>query len=161
MKNYTLAIHGGAGTILKSEMNSSKEELYKNGLEEALNNGFEILENKGSAIDAVVLAVEILENNPLFNAGKGAVFSANGNQEMDASIMDGKTLKAGAICDFWEFQRTERSGHNFEHNVTASETTFGPVLFTLLIWRKKLNFQKQSVLVTIAIEKSDGGDPTR
>ena len=54
MKNYTLAIHGGAGTILKSEMNSSKEELYKNGLEEALNNGFEILENKGSAIDAVV-----------------------------------------------------------------------------------------------------------
>ena len=98
MKNYTLAIHGGAGTILKSEMNPSKEELYKNGLEEALNNGFKILENKGSALDAVVLAVETLENNPLFNAGKGAVFSANGNHEMDASIMDGKTLKAGAIC---------------------------------------------------------------
>ncbi len=98
MKNYTLVIHGGAGTILKSEMTSSKDNIYKIGLENALNEGFNVLKNNGSALDAVTIAVAILEDNPLFNAGKGSVYSSKGKHEMDASIMDGQNLNAGAVC---------------------------------------------------------------
>lgn len=98
MQNYALAIHGGAGTILKSTMTPEKELAYKNGLQDAIEAGESILKSGASAFDAVETAIIKLENNPLFNAGKGAVFTNNGTHEMDASIMNGKDLMAGAIA---------------------------------------------------------------
>lgn len=98
MHNYALAIHGGAGTILKSTMTPEKELAYKNGLQDAIEAGESILKSGGSAFDAVETAIIQLENNPLFNAGKGAVFTNTGTHEMDASIMNGKDLMAGAIA---------------------------------------------------------------
>src|SRR5438477_587683 len=95
---YILVIHGGAGTILKTNMTPEKEKLYKQGLQNALNAGNEILKNGGTALDAVEAAIKILEDDSLFNAGKGAVFTNEGKNELDASIMDGKTLKAGAVA---------------------------------------------------------------
>ena len=92
-----MAIHGGAGTILKANMTDEKEMLYKNSLREALEEGWELIQQGKSATDAVVKAVEILENNPLFNAGKGSVFTNSGKHEMDASVMEGKYLNAGAV----------------------------------------------------------------
>ncbi len=95
---YTLVIHGGAGTILKSKMTAEMERSYREGLESALGAGFSVLERKGTAIDAVLAATRSLEDNILFNAGKGSVFAKDGSQEMDASIMDGKSRMAGAVA---------------------------------------------------------------
>ena len=97
MKKISIAIHGGAGTILKSSMTPEKEAAYKNALKIALDAGYEVLKNGKSAVEAVETAVMELENCPLFNAGRGSVFSADGKHEMDASIMDGKNLEAGAV----------------------------------------------------------------
>lgn len=98
MKKIALAIHGGAGTILKSEMTPALEKEYRNGLENALQKGWKILQKKGSALDAVEKAVVELENFPLFNAGRGSVFTHEGKIEMDACVMDGEKLKSGAIA---------------------------------------------------------------
>jgi beta-aspartyl-peptidase (threonine type) len=97
MKTISLALHGGAGTLVKGMMTPEKEKQYKKVLKEALDAGYSILEKKGSALDAVELSVKILEDSPLFNAGKGSVFTANGSHEMDASIMEGRNLKAGGV----------------------------------------------------------------
>jgi beta-aspartyl-peptidase (threonine type) len=97
MQKYTIAIHGGAGTIHKEEMTAEKEEAYKKALSDALNAGYERLKNGQPAIEAVKAAVISLEDNILFNAGRGSVFAKDGSQEMDAAIMDGHTLKAGAV----------------------------------------------------------------
>jgi L-asparaginase / beta-aspartyl-peptidase len=95
---YVLVIHGGAGTILRSQLTPEKERQYTAALETALKAGQQILENNGAALDAVEAAVRVLEDNPLFNAGKGAVFTAEGRNELDAAIMDGNTLAAGSIA---------------------------------------------------------------
>lgn len=92
-----IAIHGGAGTILKSKMTAEKESAYRIALENALLSGNEILLKNGSALDAVISAVRIMEDNPLFNAGKGSVFTNDGSHKMDASVMNGKTLNAGCV----------------------------------------------------------------
>lgn len=97
MSKFTIAIHGGAGTILKSEITAKQEADYKNALEVALTCGYQVLEKGGSALDAVRAAVVSLEDIDLFNAGKGSVFASDGSQEMDAAIMDGKNLDAGAV----------------------------------------------------------------
>lgn len=97
-KKYTLVIHGGAGNITKDNLSNERWLLYQNGLESALDSGYAILNSGGHSIDAVEKTISILENNPLFNAGKGAVYNTNGRQEMDASIMDGKTLNTGAVA---------------------------------------------------------------
>ena len=97
MSKYSLVIHGGAGTILKQDLTDEKEAAYRKGLEDALNTGYVLLEKGQSAVDAVRAAVVSLEDNILFNAGKGSVFAKDGSQEMDASIMNGKTLMAGAV----------------------------------------------------------------
>lgn len=97
MGTYTLVIHGGAGTILKTSMTAEKEAAYRNALEDALKAGFGILEKGGHSLDAVKAAVVSLEDNILFNAGRGSVFAKDGSQEMDAAIMDGKNLMAGAV----------------------------------------------------------------
>lgn len=94
----TLVIHGGAGTILKEHMTPEKERAYRTALDSALRKGFAVLERGGPATDAVVAAITFLEDNPLFNAGKGAVFTYTGEIELDASIMDGSSLAAGAIA---------------------------------------------------------------
>ncbi len=94
---FAIAIHGGAGTILKENMTSEVEAQYRTKLSEALKTGYAILENGGTSLDAVTATINIMEDSPLFNAGKGAVFTHNGLNELDASIMDGKTLKAGAV----------------------------------------------------------------
>lgn len=95
---FTIAIHGGAGTISPELMTSEKEAAYKQALEEAINKGYEILEGGGTALDAVCVAVASLEDCPLFNAGRGSVFNNEGKQEMDASVMRGDTLEAGAVA---------------------------------------------------------------
>lgn len=98
MKKIALALHGGAGTILRSSMSPEKEAAYRNALNEALNTGYALLEKGASAVDAVEAIVMNLEDTPLFNAGKGSVFTNSGGHEMDASIMSGKDLDAGAIA---------------------------------------------------------------
>jgi beta-aspartyl-peptidase (threonine type) len=97
MKQFAIAIHGGAGAIPRSVMGAENEKNYKKGLEEALLAGDTILSSGGNALDAVEAAVNKLEDNPLFNAGRGAVFTNGGTNELDASIMDGKNLMAGAV----------------------------------------------------------------
>ena len=95
---YGLVIHGGAGTITRKNMSSEKESAYRAKLTEALAAGFEVLEKGGSSTDAVETTIRIMEDSPLFNAGKGAVFTNAGTNELDASIMDGSTLQAGAVA---------------------------------------------------------------
>jgi L-asparaginase / beta-aspartyl-peptidase len=94
---FGLAIHGGAGTLPRNEM-GDKAEHYRAGLNAAVDAGYAVLAAGGSSIEAVTQAVVTLEDNPLFNAGRGAVFTLEGRNELDAAIMDGSTLKAGAVC---------------------------------------------------------------
>lgn len=98
MTTFSLAIHGGAGTILKKNLTIEIETNYLNALDRAIEVGYSILENGGSSLDAVEKAVIALEDNPLFNAGKGSVFTENEQHEMDAAIMDGFQKKAGAVA---------------------------------------------------------------
>lgn len=95
---YVLVMHGGAGTILKKNMTAEKEAAYRSTMTKALQTGYDALESGKSSLDAVEVAIHVLEDSPLFNAGKGAVFTHEGKNELDAAIMDGKTLKAGAIA---------------------------------------------------------------
>ncbi|TAK62618.1 MAG: isoaspartyl peptidase/L-asparaginase [Bacteroidetes bacterium] len=94
---FGIVVHGGAGTILKSNMTPELEQQYSEKLTEAITAGYEILKNSGTSLDAAEKVINILEDSPLFNAGKGAVFTNAGTNELDAAIMDGKTLKAGAV----------------------------------------------------------------
>src|SRR5262249_58220661 len=91
-------MHGGAGTITRQNMTPDMEKQYREKLEEALRAGHAILAKGGTSLDAVEASIRILEDSPLFNAGKGAVFTHEGRNELDAAIMDGKTLKAGAVA---------------------------------------------------------------
>jgi beta-aspartyl-peptidase (threonine type) len=95
---FTLAIHGGAGTILRELMSAEKEKLYHEALHEEIQCGTKILSTGGSSLDAVEACVRSLENCSLFNAGRGAVFTHQGKNELDASIMEGKNLMAGAVA---------------------------------------------------------------
>jgi beta-aspartyl-peptidase (threonine type) len=97
-KKFALAIHGGAGTIDRSKITADLERAYRDALERSLHAGFDILDKGGSSLDAVEAAVRVLEDDPHFNAGKGAVFTEVGTNELDAAIMDGKSLKAGAVA---------------------------------------------------------------
>lgn len=94
---YGLVIHGGAGTITRENMTDDREARYHASLEEALRAGYEILEQGGSAMDAVIAAVVVMEDEPLYNAGRGAVFTSEGTNELDAAVMDGRDLEAGAV----------------------------------------------------------------
>lgn len=98
MKKFSMVIHGGAGTILKSDMTPELEKAYQAGLDEALQAGYSVLESGGDAMSAVRASVVKLEDNLLFNAGRGSVFTKKGLQEMDAAVMEGATLEAGAVC---------------------------------------------------------------
>ncbi len=117
--NISIAIHGGAGTILKSSMTPALQARYEHGLRQALDAGYAILEKGGSSVDAVAAAVASLEDFELFNAGRGAVFNNVGKHEMDACIMRGDTIEAGAVCGVAGVKNPvllaravmERSGH--------------------------------------------------
>jgi L-asparaginase / beta-aspartyl-peptidase len=98
MSKFTIAIHGGAGTISKKSMTPEREAAYLKALNDAIDAGYRILEKNGEALEAVKAAVIELENNSLFNAGKGSVFTNAETHEMDASIMDGRDLSAGAVA---------------------------------------------------------------
>lgn len=93
-----LAIHGGAGTIQRANMTSEREAAYRAKLEEALRAGYEVLQGGGASLDAVTTAIQIMEESPLFNAGRGAVFTNDGKNELDAAVMDGKTRNAGTVA---------------------------------------------------------------
>ena len=95
---YAIVIHGGAGNITPNNFSKAKQEQYKKVLNKALEKGYTVLEKGGTSIDAVQQTISVLENSPLFNAGKGAVFDSDGKNRLDASIMDGKTLQAGAVA---------------------------------------------------------------
>ena len=97
-EKFGFAIHGGAGTIVRNSMTPELEKEYRAKLNESLLAGYEILKHDGTSLDAVEAAITIMEDSPLFNAGKGAVYTSDGSIELDASIMDGKTLKAGAVA---------------------------------------------------------------
>lgn len=93
-----LVVHGGAGTLLKSQMSDEIETQYRTAMEESLRAGHAVLAKGGTSLDAVEASIRVLEDSPLFNAGKGAVFSHDGKNELDASVMDGRTKKAGAVA---------------------------------------------------------------
>lgn len=120
-KPFSIAIHGGAGTIDKKQMSEEKEKAYTSALSFALSQGYQALENGKSALDAVEIAVITLEDSPLFNAGKGSVFTNTGTHEMDASIMEGKQLLGGAVAGISSIKNPihlarkimEESGHVF------------------------------------------------
>jgi beta-aspartyl-peptidase (threonine type) len=96
--SFAIVIHGGAGGIKKEYFTEAQQAAYTQKLQEALNAGYAVLENGGISLDAIQAAITVMEDSPLFNAGKGAVYNSDGNQEMDAAIMDGNTLNAGAIA---------------------------------------------------------------
>lgn len=98
LRRIVLAIHGGAGTLTRRDITLAGERRYREGLKAALAAGHDILRRGGSALDAATAAVVVMEDDPLFNAGRGAVYNAAGRHELDASIMDGATLAAGAVC---------------------------------------------------------------
>ena len=98
MSKLTIVIHGGAGTILREHMTVDLEVAYTEGLKAAVDAGFAVLEQGGAAVNAVKAAIVVLEDNVLFNAGRGSVFTKKGVQEMDAAIMNGATLEAGAVA---------------------------------------------------------------
>jgi beta-aspartyl-peptidase (threonine type) len=130
MNPISIVIHGGAGTILRTEMSAEKEQQYKEALQEALDAGYTVLENNGTALDAVEVAVKKLENCPLFNAAKGSVFNAIGKHEMDASIMDGKTTLAGAVCGV----------HNIQNPVSLARQVMEQTEHVLLMGEGAMDF---------------------
>jgi L-asparaginase / beta-aspartyl-peptidase len=119
IKKFGIAVHGGAGTIERSNMTPEREREYRAGLQRALTAGYEILKRGGSSLDATEAAVRVLEDDPHFNAGKGSVFTSAETNEMDAGIMDGKTLAAGAVASLKHIRNPislarlvmEKSGH--------------------------------------------------
>ena len=135
-QNPVLVIHGGAGTILKKDMSADKERAYTNSLEEALKEGYAILQNGGSSLDAVEAVVKSLEDNPLFNAGKGAVFTNEGKIELDAAVMNGKTLAAGSVAGLT----------TIKNPITAARAVMEKSNHVMLIGRGAEQFARQQGL---------------
>jgi L-asparaginase / beta-aspartyl-peptidase len=120
---FGIAIHGGAGTLPRAEMSGEAEQKYRAGLHEAIDAGYALLRDGGTSLDAVTCSVALLEDNPLFNAGRGSVFTLDGRNELDASIMEGRTLKAGAVCGVTRIRNPVRLARavmeNSEHVMLA------------------------------------------
>ena len=120
-----IVVHGGAGTILKKNMSDEKEKKYKSKLEGAIRSGYQVLQNGGTSLDAVEQTIMILEDSPLFNAGKGAVFTHDKRNELDASIMEGSHLKAGAVAGVTRIKNPIRAARavmeKSEHVLLARE----------------------------------------
>jgi L-asparaginase / beta-aspartyl-peptidase len=158
---FGLAIHGGAGTLPRAEMSGETERSYRAGLAAALDAGFAVLRTDGTSLDAVTRAVVVLEDNPLFNAGHGAVFTLDGHHELDASIMDGTTLKAGAICGVHHIRNpVELARAVMEHSEYVLLSGCGAEEFAL---SRGFKFVPQSYFYTSArwrqLERIRSGDP--
>lgn len=138
MKKFSIAVHGGAGTILRHEMSNEKEALYRIGLKQSIQAGATILEKGGTALDAVEAALIVLEDNPLFNAGRGSVFTHEGIIEMDASIMNGNTLEAGAVAGI----------RNIRNPVTLARTVMEKSVHVLMCGRGAEAFAKEHDIKT-------------
>lgn len=118
-KPFALVVHGGAGSIRPGSVSAADEALYRQGLQRAIDAGYAVLEKGGTALDAVQAAILVLENDSMFNAGRGAVYAANGMIELDASVMDGSNLEAGAVAGVTNIKNPviaarlvmEQSGH--------------------------------------------------
>jgi beta-aspartyl-peptidase (threonine type) len=141
-KEYAIAIHGGAGVILKENLTPTQEKAYRSSLDTALRVGEAMLRAGRSAVDVVEAVVVILEDNPLFNAGKGAVFTSEGKNELDASIMDGKDLKAGAVG----------AVTNLKNPVKAARAVMEKSPHVLLIGRGAEKFAIENGLDTVPLE---------
>ncbi|MBC7654977.1 MAG: isoaspartyl peptidase/L-asparaginase [Oligoflexus sp.] len=133
---YAMVIHGGAGTILKNKMTPEKEVAYKVALKEALETGYKILQEGKSSLDAVEATIHVLEDNPLFNAGKGAVFAHNGKNEMDASIMNGENLMAGSVAGVG----------NIKHPISAARAVMEKSEHVMMAGKGAEDFAKQAGL---------------
>lgn len=134
--NIVLVIHGGAGTILRKNMTPEQEQVYRASLNAALQAGYAILKDGGSSVDAVEAAIKIMEDNPLFNAGKGAVFTHEGKNEMDAAIMNGKKLAAGSVA----------SVTTIKNPITAARAVMEKSEHVMLIGRGAEQFAKEQGL---------------
>lgn len=134
--NYVIVIHAGAGNYSKKDISEAMEIKYKAKLLEALEKGTDILKNGGHSIDAVENVIKILEDSPLFNAGKGAVFTHDGKNELDASIMDGKTLNAGAVAEV----------SNIKNPISVARKVMTNSSHVLLVGRGAYLFAKQQNL---------------
>lgn len=178
MSQFAIAVHGGAGAIPRSFMTPEKEAAYKKGLEKAVLAGDEILARGGSALDAVEAAVNQLENDPLFNAGRGAVFTNKGTIELDASIMNGQNLMAGAVTGIKNIKNPvslaravmEKSEHVFLSGMGAMEfaekmqVTFAPdeYFFVQERYDQLLIAKEQDrVFLDHAIDTSNTPPPTK
>ena len=124
-QEYVIVIHGGAGVMSKQNMSPERQAEYETKLEEALAAGEMLLKSGATAADAVAEAIKIMEDSPLFNAGKGAVFTNEGKNELDASIMDGKTLNAGAVARVTDIKNpilaARKVMENSEHVLLSSK----------------------------------------
>lgn len=136
MGNIAIAIHGGAGTLLSGTLPPETEKLYHQTLSDALLAGYGILSKGGTSVDAVEAAVRVMEDSPLFNAGKGSVFNCDGINEMDASIMNGKTLKAGAVAEV----------HTIRNPVSAAKAIMDNSSHILLASKGAEQFAKEQKL---------------
>ena len=130
---YVIVIHAGAGNYSKKDISETMEIKYKAKLLEALEKGTDILKNEGHALDAVENVIKILEDSPLFNAGKGAVFTHDGKNELDASIMDGKTLNAGAVAEV----------RNIKNPIAAARKVMTNSPHVMLVGKGASKFAKQ------------------
>jgi beta-aspartyl-peptidase (threonine type) len=142
VSKHAIAIHGGAGTILQSTMTPEKEFAYKKALEDSILAGENILKNGGTSFDAVEAAVISLEDNPLFNAGRGAVFTNNGKHELDASIMRGNDLCAGAVAGV----------SNVKNPISLARAVMEKSEHVILVGQGAMDFAKQ---VNAPMEKDD------
>ena len=138
-KKYVMVIHGGAGTILKKNMTAESENQYRQKLKEALEAGFKELNVGSSGVDAVVAAIKVLEDSPLFNAGKGSVFTHDGKNEMDASIMNGANEKAGSVAGV----------HNIKNPITAARAIMEKSLHVMMIGEGAEIFAKENGLTIV------------
>src|SRR5580704_19081407 len=157
---FGMAIHGGAGTMPRADMTGAAERKYRAGLQEALDAGYDVLRGGGSSLDAVTRAVVLLEDNPLFNAGHGAVFTMDGQNELDASIMEGTTLKAGAVCGVHHIRNpVELARAVMEHSEYVLLSGCGAEEFAL---SRGFQFVPRSYFYTAArwrqLERIRGGD---
>jgi len=138
-QRFVMVVHGGAGTILKKNMTPEKEKAYMAGLQSALMAGYMVLNKGGSALDAVESAVKILEDNPLFNAGKGAVFTSEGRNELDAAIMNGKNLAAGSVA----------SVTTIRHPISAARAVMEKSPHVMMIGKGAETFAEQNGLEVV------------
>ena len=139
-----LVIHGGAGTILKKHMTAEKEKAYREALTESLTKGFEVIKKGGESEEAVIEAIKVMEDSPLFNAGKGAVFTHEGKNEMDASLMLGHTMQAGAVAGVT----------TIKNPITAAKTVLRNSAHVMMVGKGAEEFAQKQLIQSMAAHEA-------